>query len=104
MRYLRMLLNAMIGGVLGATYLVVLVLQINPQVPTVSMTTVRWFVALVMFYGLYASVAIYLLILVVDVLSSRPLRPAWVSVRLLAWESAACAGAGAAMMWGNLGS
>jgi hypothetical protein len=99
-----MLSNAIVGGVLGATYLVVLVLQINPQVPTVSMTTVRWFVALVTFYGLYASVAIYFLILLFDVLSPRPLRPAWFSVRLLAWEATACAAAGAAVMWGNLGS
>jgi hypothetical protein len=104
MRYLRMLSNAVVGGLLGATYLVVLVLQINPQVPTVSMTTAHWFVALVTFYGLYASVAIYLLILVLDVLSPEPLRPAWFSVRLLSWIGAACAAAGAAVMWGNLAS
>ncbi len=53
MRYLRMLTNAVAGGALAATYLVVLVLQLNPQVPIVSLTALRWFVALVAFYGLY---------------------------------------------------
>ena len=44
MRYLRMLTNAIAGGVLVAIYLVVLVLQLNPHVPVVSMTAGRWFV------------------------------------------------------------
>ncbi len=38
MRYLRMLTNALAGGVLVALYLGVLVLQLNPQVPVVSIT------------------------------------------------------------------
>src|SRR5262245_44861278 len=99
MRYLRILTNAAIGGVLAATYLVVIVLQINPHVPTVSTTTWRWFQALLTFYGLYLSVAIYLAILVFDVFSPRPLRPAWLSVRLLGWIAAVCAAAASAAMW-----
>jgi hypothetical protein len=55
--YLRMLTNAVAGGVLGAAYLAVLVLQLNPQVPA-GITAVRWFGTLIMFYGLYLSVAI----------------------------------------------
>src|SRR5262245_35481167 len=104
MRYLRMLANAAVGGALAATYLIVLVLQINPQVPTVSLTTWRWFVALLTFYGLYATVALYLAILVVDVFSVRPLRPGWLSVRMLAWITAIGAAIAAAVMWGNLSS
>jgi hypothetical protein len=97
-----MLANAIAGGVLGATYLVVLVLQLNPHVPIASMTVVRWFVTLVAFYGLYLSVAVYLILLVREVLASRPLYPAWLSVRLLAWLSAACAAGAAWISWGNL--
>ena len=41
-----MLTNAMAGGLLGAAYLTVLVLQLNPQVPTVSLTALGWFGAL----------------------------------------------------------
>jgi hypothetical protein len=101
MRYLRMLTNAVAGGVLGATYLVVLVLQLNPHVPVASMTAVRWFETLAMSYGLYLSVAIYLLILVREGLASRPLYPAWLSVRILAWLGGASAATAALLTWAN---
>ena len=102
MRYLRMLTNAMIGGVLGAAYLAVVVLLINPQVPLFSRTSGQWFLALVSFYGLPLSVGVYFVILVREVLASRPLRPGWLSVRLLAWLGAAFAAATAFITWGNL--
>ena len=102
MRYLRMLTNAIIGGVLGAAYLTVVVLLINPQVPLFSRTAGQWLQALVAFYGLPLSVAVYLVILVREVLASRPLRPGWLSVRLLAWLGAAFAAATAFITWGNL--
>jgi len=102
MRYLRMLTNAIAGGVLGATYLFVLVLQLNPQVPIVSVTAARWFITLVAFYGLYLSVAVYLLILGREVLASRPLQPAWFSVRLAGWVGAAGAVGASVVTWRNL--
>ncbi|MEO6222907.1 MAG: alkaline phosphatase family protein, partial [Vicinamibacterales bacterium] len=102
MRYLRMLTNAMLGGVIGAAYLVVVVLLINPQVPLFSRTAGQWFLALVSFYGLPLSVGVYFVILVREVLASRPLRPGWLSVRLLAWLGAAFAAATALITWGNL--
>ncbi len=102
MRYLRMLSNAVIGGVLGAAYLWVLVLQLNPQVPTVSITAARWFAILTAFYGLYLTAAVYLLILAREVLASRPLRPAWFSVRLAGWVCACYAVAASAITWRNL--
>jgi len=97
-----MLTNAMIGGVLGAAYLGVVVLLINPQVPLISRTSGQWFLALVSLYGLPLSVSVYFVILVREVLASRPLRPGWLSVRLLAWLGAAFAAATALITWGNL--
>src|SRR5437763_10943650 len=97
-----MLTNAMTGGALGAAYLAVLVLQLNPQVPLPSPTAARWFGTLLMFYGLYLSVAIYLLLLVREVLALSPLSPGWLSVRLLAWLSAAGAGTASVVTWANL--
>ena len=97
-----MLTNAVTGGVLGAAYLAVLVLQLNPQVPIVSMTAVQWFLTLVTFYGFYLSAAIYFLVLVRELLASRPLSPAWLSVRLLAWLGAAGAASAALVTWANL--
>jgi len=102
MRYLRMLTNAIVGGVLGAVYLTVVVLLINPQVPLVSRTAGELFLALVPFYGLHLSVAVYFVILAREVLASRPLQPGWLSVRMLAWLGAAFAAATALIIWGNL--
>ena len=59
MRYLRLLSNAIVAGLLGAAYLAVLVLQLNPQVPIASATAAHWFTTLVGFYGLYLTVAVY---------------------------------------------
>ena len=97
-----MLTNAMIGGVLGAAYLAVVVLLINPQVPLFSRTSGQWFLALLSFYGVPLSVGVYFVILVREVLASRPLQPGWLSVRLLAWLGAAFAAATAFITWGNL--
>lgn len=102
MRYLRMLTNATVGGVLVAIYLLVLVLQLNPHVEVVSMTTWWWFLALLAFYGPYVSLALFFLLLMRDAVSIRPLAPAWFSVRLLAWVGAAVAAAAAVITWANL--
>jgi hypothetical protein len=97
-----MLTNAVAGGVLVATYLVVLVLQLNPQIPIVSTTAWRWLRTLVALYGLYLSVGVTLVLVVREALASRPLNPAWLSVRLLAWLSAAGAVAASVLTWFNL--
>lgn len=102
MRYLRMFVNALAGGIIGATYLFVLVLQLNPQVALGSATALHWLVRLIGFYGAYLTVAIYILLLVRELLASRPLRPAWISVRLIGWLSAAGALAAAYLEWNNL--
>lgn len=97
-----MLTNAVAGGVLTALYLAVLVFQVNPRLPLVSMTGLRWVGAVVAFYSPYLSVGLYFLILLRDLFSTRPLRPAWLSVRLLAWLGAVTASAAAALTWANL--
>lgn len=99
---LRLLTNAVAGGVLVATYLVVLVLQLNPQVTVVSVTALRWFLVLLAFYGTYLSVAMFLLLLAREALVLGPVRPAWLSVRLLAWLGAGGAMAAAWVTWANL--
>jgi len=102
MRYLRMFTNAVAAGVLGAIYLAVLVLILNPQVPLISATTARWFGALVSFYGLHLTVAVYIVILIREGIASRPLHPGWLSVRLLAWLGAVFAAVSAVITWLNL--
>ena len=102
MRYLRMVTNAVAAGFLAAVYLTILLLQINPHVAVVSTTALRWFVALLALYGPYLSVLILLLILAREAIASRPLQPGWLSIRILAWLSAAAAVAAAALTWANL--
>jgi hypothetical protein len=50
MRFLRMLTNTVLAGALGAAYLTILVLQLNPQVPLLSASTWRWFATLCLLY------------------------------------------------------
>ncbi|HEX5069152.1 MAG TPA: alkaline phosphatase family protein [Vicinamibacterales bacterium] len=102
MRYLRMFTNALAGGVLTALYLGVLVLQLNPQVPVVSATTIGWFRALLTMYGPYVTALIMIAILGREALASRPLHPGWLSVRIMAWLSAGSASTAAALTWANL--
>ena len=97
-----MLTNALAGGVLTALYLGVLVLQLNPHVPLVSMTTFSWFLALLAMYGPYVTALILVAILGGEALVARPLHPGWLSVRILAWLSAVSASTAAILAWANL--
>lgn len=103
MHYVRLLTNALAGGVLVGLYVAILVLQLNPSLPLVSWTAVRWVGATLAFYTPYATVALFLVLLARDLAASGRRRPAWLSVRLLAWLSAAGASITAALSWANLG-
>lgn len=102
MRFLRMLTNALIAGALGAAYLTIVVLQLNPHVPLLSETTSRLYIALGLFYGIHLAVIFYLLLVAREVVSMTALSPAWVSVRVLAWLAAVSAAAAAGLMWSNV--
>ena len=102
MPYVRLLTNALAGGVLVSLYVAVLVLQLNPRLPMPSWPAVQWFGATLSFYAPYTTAALFVLLLAHDLFASRPLRPAWLSVRVLAWLSAAGAGAAAVITWANL--
>ncbi|MGH9311568.1 MAG: hypothetical protein ACRD1S_00075, partial [Vicinamibacterales bacterium] len=101
MRFLRMLTNAVAGGLLGAAYLVVLLLQLNPHVPMLSDTTWHWARTLALFYGAHLVVFFYLALTLRELVAT-PVSPGWISVRLLAWMAAFASGGAAALMWVNL--
>jgi predicted AlkP superfamily phosphohydrolase/phosphomutase len=102
MRFLRMLTNSLLAGALGAAYLTILVLQLNPQIPVVSGTTWRWFATLALLYGLHLAVTFYLIIVVREFFALRVLSPGWASVRMLAWMGAASAAVASTLMWLNV--
>lgn len=103
MRFLRMLTNSLLAGALGAAYLTVLVLQLNPQIPIVSNTTWRWFLTLCLLYGVHLAVTFYVVMVAREFFAQRVLSPGWASVRVLAWMAAASAAAAATLMWLNVG-
>ena len=102
MRFLRMLTNSLLAGALGAAYLTVLVLQLNPQIPLLSDTTWRWFATLALLYGVHLAVTFYVIIVVREFFALRVLSPGWASVRVLAWMAAASAAVAATLMWLNV--
>src|SRR4051812_9485891 len=102
MRFLRLLTNSLLAGALGAAYLTILVLQLNPQVPLASATVWRWYVTLGLFYGIHLALLFYVTMLLRDFFSVEIFSPGWISVRLLAWLSAAAAAVAATLMWLNL--
>ena len=97
-----MLTNSVLAGALGAAYLTVLVLQLNPAVPLVSPSTWRWFATLGMFYGVHLAVTFYVLIVAREFFALSGMSPGWASVSVLAWLSAVVATCAAVLMWLNV--
>jgi hypothetical protein len=104
MRYLRMFCNSALGGLLGAAFLTVLVLQLNPQLPLVWRLVVPLYGRLLMFYGVHLAVGFYALLVVWQVFSTRPHSPGWISLRLLSWIGTIVVSGAAALMWFNVSS
>jgi hypothetical protein len=102
MRFLRLLTNSLLAGVLGAAYLTILVLQLNPQVPLFSRTTLHWFATLGAFYGTQLAILFYVTMLLRELVSGSVFSPGWISVRMLAWLAATAAAVAATLMWLNL--
>jgi type I phosphodiesterase/nucleotide pyrophosphatase len=102
MRFLRMLTNSLLAGAMGAAYLTILILQLNPQIPLVSNTTGRWFATLALSYGLHLAVMFYLVVVLREFFALRVLSPGWASVRILAWMGAASAAVASTLMWLNV--
>lgn len=97
-----MLTNSLLAGALGAAYLTILVLQLNPQIPLVSETTGRWFMTLALLYGVHLAVIFYLMMVLREFFAIKVLSPGWASVRVLAWMAAASAAVASTLMWLNV--
>ena len=102
MRFLRMLTNALLAGGLGAAYLTILLLHLNPHVPLASGTVWRWYATLGAFYGVHLAILFYVVMLLRELVSVDLFSPGWISVRLMAWLSSMAAAVAATLMWLNL--
>jgi hypothetical protein len=101
MRYVRMLTNALLGGLLGAAFVTILVLQLNRQIPLSWETAGPLYGRLVIFYTPHLTVAFYAMLVAREALARRPLSPGWLSIRILSWVGLMVVGAAAALMWAN---
>jgi predicted AlkP superfamily phosphohydrolase/phosphomutase len=104
MRYLRMFCNSAIGGVLGAAFMAILVLQLNPHLPLVRQVVLPLYSRMLMFYGSQIAVGFYTLLVIWQVFSTRPHAPGWISLRLLSWIGTVVVSGAAALMWFNVSS
>src|SRR5258707_11995507 len=102
MRFLRLFTNSLLAGALGAAYLTILLLHLNPEVPLVSQSVWRWYATLGAFSGVHLAILFYVTMLLRDFVTVDIFSPGWISVRLLAWLSAAAAAVAATLMWLNL--
>ncbi|HSL24255.1 MAG TPA: alkaline phosphatase family protein [Vicinamibacterales bacterium] len=102
MRYLRLLSNALIAGLVGAAYLTILLLQLNPHLPVFDRVVIEWYAALSALYGVHLAVGCYGAMLLLEVIGVPVRGPAWVSVRLQAWFGTLLCGGAALLMWLNL--
>jgi hypothetical protein len=102
MRFLRLFTNSLLAGALGAAYLTILLLQLNPQVPLMSRSVWRWYATLGALYGVHLALLFYVTMLLRELVTGNVFSPGWISVRLLAWMSAVAAAVAATLMWLNL--
>ncbi len=102
MRYLRMLSNSILAGMLAAWFVLTLVLQLNPALPLHPSRLMPLATAVGGFYAVHLTVVFYLLLVVRQLLGREVFSPGWLSVGILTWLAATAALAGAALMWANL--
>lgn len=102
MRFLRLLTNCLIGGLLVAAQLAVLFLHLNPHFPLQPAALAALGARLVLLYGVHAAVLFYLVVAARQLVATEPFSPGWLSLRVLAWLGAAATGAAAAVMWLNV--
>ncbi len=102
MRYLRMLSNSFVAGVVATCYVIVLVLQLNPAFPLSPAKLAPLVQTFGLFYAANLTVIFYVMLTAGQLLAREPFSPAWISVGVLSWLGAAAAAGGAALMWTNV--
>jgi len=100
-RYLRVLTNSAIAGVLLSAYLLVATLHLNPAFPLALNDIAPLALTMGLAYGANALVVFYALVVLRQVAAVQVLSPGWLSVRVLAWMGTMSAAVGATVLWMN---
>ena len=99
-----MLGNSLAAALLATSYLLVLVLQLNPSLPLATNKLLPVAATIGLFYVVHLTVIFYAILVLRQLLSRELFSPAWLSVSVLAWLGAGAAAAGSVVMWANLRS
>ena len=102
MRYLRMLSNSMAAAALATSYVIALVLHLNPNLPLHPLRLAPLLATVGLYYAVHLTVIFYILLVVRQLFAREVFSPAWISVDVLTWLAAAAAAAGATLMWRNV--
>ena len=92
----------MVAAALGTSYVIALVLLLNPQLPLNPARLPPLVASVGLFYAVHLTVIFYLLLVLRQLFAREIFSPAWISVSVLVWLSAVASAAGAALMWMNL--
>lgn len=102
MRYLRMLSNSLVAGMLAAAYVLVLVLQLNPTPALAPRGLAPLVLTVGVFYAVHLTAIAYFLLVVRQLFGRELFSPAWTSVRVITWLGVFASAAGALVMWANV--
>ena len=92
----------MVAAALAASYVLVLVLELNPTVPLVTEHVWPLVATVGVYYTVHLTVLAYMLLVARQIFARELFSPAWVSVGVLVWLGAAAAATGSVLMWRNL--
>ena len=88
-----MLSNSIVAAMLATCYVLVLVLQLNPRLPLNPVRLVPLAESFGLIYAVHLTAIFYVILAARQLLGRELFSPAWISVSVLAWLSAAAAAA-----------
>jgi predicted AlkP superfamily phosphohydrolase/phosphomutase len=94
--------NAVLAGALGAAFVTILVLQLNPHLPLTPAVVLPLYGRLEMFYGIQLAVAFYMALVIWQLFGPTLRSPGWVSLRLQSWFGTPIVASAALLMWINV--
>src|SRR2546428_7820879 len=101
MRYLRMLSNSVVAGVLASCYVLVLILQLNPRLPINPRQLAPIAGTIGLYYAVHLTAVFYVMLVLRQLFARELFSPAWLSVGVLSWLGAGAGGTRAARRGGN---
>jgi hypothetical protein len=97
-----MLSNSIAAAALATSYVIALVLHLNPNLPLHPARLAPLLATVGLYYVVHLTVIGYILLVLRQLFAREVFSPAWISVDVLTWLGAIAAAGGALLMWRNL--